>query len=357
MTLSAVLRRFGFLLLACALAGLPARLAADLVWTPEGGWKIEGGVFSGLSGQESHNAVDLMNRARTAEERGHYHSALKNYERVTKRFSNSIYAPEAFYRTAYIYLARHQYIKAFQAFQEIVMRYPNTTRFNQVIGEQYRIASALLDGARNRGWLILPGFKNREASLGLFEQVLANAPYSEYAPLSLMSEAKAFQTFGDYEEAIDSLDRMINTYPKSLLTPDAYLKMGQAYAALVEGPNYDQTSTKEAITYFEDFVILYPGDPNIATAEKGLAEMKTVLAESKIRLGDYYFKYRKNYKAARVFYNEAITDYPDSPVAGRARTALVKVDALLGAQEKTAIGGTPTPPPPPPPKKKHFLFF
>jgi len=355
MSLSAVFRRPGLLFLAFALAGLPVRLAADLVWTPEGGWRIEGGVFSGLSGQESHNALELMNRARSAEEKRHFHSALGNYEKVTKRFPNSVYAPEAFYRMAYVYLARHQYLKAFQSFQEIVMRYPNTTKFNQVIGEQYRIACELLDGARNRGWLILPGFRNRESSLGLFEQVLSNAPYSEYAPLSLMSEAKAFQTFGEYEESIDALDRMINTYPKSLLTPDAYLKMGQAYASLVEGPNYDQSATKEAITYFEDFVILYPGDPNIAAAEKGLGQMKTVLAESKLRIGEYYFKYRKNYKAARVFYNEAITDYPDSAIATRARTALVKVDALLAAQEKAAAGGTA--PLPPPPRKKHFLFF
>jgi outer membrane protein assembly factor BamD len=343
-------------LVALALLFLPARLAADLVWTPEGGWKIDGGVISGLSSEDSRKALELMNKARAAEENHHYSSALRSYAKVTKRFPNSVYAPEAFYRSAYIRLARRQYVKAFLAFQEIVMRYPNTSKFNQVIGEQYRIATALLDGARNRGWLILPGFKNREASIGLFEQVQVNAPYSEYAPLALMSEAKGFQLFGAYEESIDALDRMINTYPKSLLTPDAYLKLAQAYAALVEGPNYDQTSTKEAITYFQDFVILYPGDPNIAAAEKGLAEMKGVLAESKLRIADYYLKYRKNYKAARVFYNEAITDYPDSAVATRARAQLAKVDTLLAAQEHAAVGGTAAPTPPPP-KKKRFLFF
>jgi len=233
------------------------------------------------------------------------------------------------------------------------MRYPSTSKFNQVIGEQYRIATALLDGARNRGWLLLPGFRNREGAISLFEQILYNAPYSEYAPLALMNIAKAHQMFKNPEESIDALDRMINTYPKSLLTPDAYLRLAQAYASLVEGPNYDQTSTKEAITYYEDFMILYPGDPNIAAAEKGLAQMKQVLAESKLRIGDYYFKYRSNYKAAKVFYNEAITDYPDSSVALRARTQLVKVEAkLTGAKPPEEPSA-----PPPPPKKKRFLFF
>jgi outer membrane protein assembly factor BamD len=353
MPLPVVLHRYAPLLAALTLLFLPARLAADLTWTPEGGWKFESGVVSGLPPSENRNALALMNKARAAEEKRHYRSALSNYKKVASRYTNSLYAPEAFYRTGYIRLARHQYVKAFQAFQEIVMRYPSTSKFNQVIGEQYRIASALLDGARNRGWLLLPGFRNREGAIGLFEQILYNAPYSEYAPLALMNIAKAHQMFKNPEESIDALDRMINTYPKSLLTPDAYLRLAQAYASLVEGPNYDQTSTKEAITYYEDFMILYPGDPNIAAAEKGLAQMKQVLAESKLRIGDYYFKYRSNYKAAKVFYNEAITDYPDSSVALRARTQLVKVEAkLTGAKPPEEPSA-----PPPPPKKKRFLFF
>lgn len=353
MPLPVLLHRAAPLLAALTLLLLPARLAADLVWTPEGGWEFQGGIVSGLAPAENRNARELMNKARAAEERRHYGSALRTYKKVTKKYPNSLYAPEAFYHSGYIRLTRHQYLKAFAAFQEIVVRYPSTSKFNQVVGEQYRIATAMLDGARNHGWLLIPVFKNREASIRMFEQILVNAPYSEYAPLSLMSIAKAHQIFHNPEEAIDALDRMINTYPKSLLTPDAYLRLAQAYASLVEGPNYDQTSTKEAITYYEDFMILYPGDPNIAAAEKGLAQMKQVLAESKLRIGDYYFKYRQNYKAAKVFYNEAITNYPDSSVATRARAQLTKVDARLAGQQPPAE----KPPTPPQPKKKRFLFF
>jgi outer membrane protein assembly factor BamD len=356
MPLSFLLKRGALLLAAFFLFSLPLRLAADLTWTPEGGWKIEGGLTSGLSGEEGRNALSMMNRARSAEENKSYRKALNIYKRVTKRYPNSIYAPDAFYHSGYIELARHRYIKAFRAFQEVVGRYPNTSKFNQVIGEQYRIACALLDGARNRSWFFGVGFRNREASIGLFEVILQNAPYSEYAPLALMSIARAHQILGNPEMSIDALDRMINTYSKSLLTPDAYLRSAQAYASLVEGPYYDQTSTKEAITYFEDFVILFPGDPNIAAAEKGLAQMKGVLAESKMKIGDYYLKYRKNYKAAKVFYNEAITNYPDSPVAVRARAQLVKIDTLLAYQEKAAAGAH-APAPTAPAKKKRFWLF
>jgi outer membrane protein assembly factor BamD len=348
---STALRRLPFhLLLAAVVLLLPARLAADLVWTPQSGWRIEGGALSGLSGPEGNDALALMNKARTAEEKGSKGSAISAYNKVSKKYPNSIYAPESLYRAAKLYLARKQYTKAFDSFQQLIGRYPNTPRFNEIIGEQYRIASALLDGARSYLWGVIPGFRNREKALEQFEIILINAPYSDYAPLALMNIARGHQRFHNTEEALDALDRMINTYPQSLLAPDAYIQLAKTHASLVDGPYYDQASTKDAITYYEDFTLLFPNDTGVATAAKGLDAMKTMLAQSKIKMADFYFYKRANYTAARVFYNEAITAYPDSPVAEQARKRLAEVEtAAAKAQAQATPAGTP--------KKKLFGIF
>lgn len=338
-------RRFA-LGLACLafLFALPGRMSAELVWSPGTGWRIEGGALAGL-GTEGGGALPLMNKAREAEERGSARSAIKQYNRVAKRYPNSIYAPEALYRSAKLRLTKKQYVKAFDEFQAVLMRYPNNPRFNEIVGEQYRIASSLLDGARGRFLWVFPGFTNREKAIEQFEYVLINAPYSDYAPLALMNIARGHQRLKNTEEAIDALDRMINNYPQSLLAPDAYLKLAETHASLVEGPYYDQESTRNAVTYFEDFMILYPSDSSVAKAEKGLSEMKKVLAESKMKMADFYFFKRDNYKAARVFYNEAITVYPDSEVALKARERLAEVDT---AQQRASQPGG---------GKKRFFFF
>ena len=327
---------------------LSGRLGAELVWSPDTGWKVEGGVLSGLGPTDGKNALDLMNKARAAEEKERTRSAIRSYNKVGKKYTNSVYAPDALYRSAKLRLTQRKYSKAFDTFQQVISRYPNTPRFNEIVGEQYRIASALLDGARGRFLWIFPGFTNREKSVEYFEIILFNAPYSDYAPLALMNIARAHQRFDNTDYAIDALDRLINNYPQSVLTPDAYLKLAQAHAGLVDGPYYDQESTRQAITYFEDFMILYPSDNNVADAEKGLAHMKNELAESKMKIGDFYFYKRDNFKAARVLYNEAITAYPDSEVAGRARVRLTDVAA---AEEKAAADAAS------PKKKKRFLFF
>lgn len=335
------------LALTAVFLSIPARLAAELVWTPGTGWTVRGGAFSGLLGTEGRNALDLMNKARAAEESGSVGSALSAYGKVAKSYPNSIYAPEALYRSAKLRLGRKEFFKAFESYQGVVGRYPNSQRFSEIVGEQYRIASAMLDGARNRTWGWLPGFRNREKGIEFFEYILLNAPYSDYAPLALMNVARGHQKLRQPEEAIDALDRMINSYPQSLLAPDAYLKLAQSHASLVEGPFYDQASTKEAVTYFEDFMILFPSDPNIAAAAKGLDGMKVMLAESKMKIGDFYLYKRSNFKAAKVFYNEAITAYPDSEVAKRAKVRLVSVEAGLTGKPVGPEEG----------KKKRFWLF
>ncbi|HEY4249085.1 MAG TPA: tetratricopeptide repeat protein [Lacunisphaera sp.] len=357
MVITSIMRRFTsplFLAALSLLLFLPSRLAADLIWTPESGWHVEGGALAGIAGEDGRNALDLMNKARAAEEADQEKAALSLYTKVGKKYPNSVFASEALYHIGVIRQKRRQYYKAFDAYQQMLARYPNSEKFNQVIGEQYRIASDLFEGKRPRIWGVIPGFRNREKALEYFETIVRTAPYSDYAPLSLINASKGYKQIGESEAAIDALDRMINTYPRNVLTPDAYLKIAQTHSSLVDGPQYDQASTKEAITYYEDYMILFPGDAGMVSAEKGLAKMKKVLAESKIVMADYYFKYRHNYKAAKVIYNEAITVYPDSDVAKQARAKLAIVDAKL--EQQSALPPPKAKPVKPQKKKRLWIF-
>jgi outer membrane protein assembly factor BamD len=342
------LSKFTFLSLALAII-TGASLRADLIWTPEGGWKAEGGILAGVLPEEGRNALDSMNKARALEEKGNLSSAMSLYEKVAKKYPNSVYAPEALFRAAGIRHERRQYNKAYKSYQDIITRYPNSPHFTEIIGDQYRIANSLVEGKRPYYFGIIPGFKSRAKGITYFEGIVQAAPYSDYAPLALMNIARGHQKLDDPDSAIDALDRMINNYQQSLLAPDAYYKLAETHASLVKGPYYDQASTRQAITYFEDFQILFPTDANMPAVEKGLADARTTFAESKIKIGDFYFYKRDNYKAARVFYNEAITSFPESKAAEDARKRLVAVDT---AESKAATPDVPRAKP----KRRFWLF-
>jgi outer membrane protein assembly factor BamD len=320
---------------------------AGLVGTPSAGWHVEGGALSCLTGGQGTKALTLMNKARRLEEEHDYLFAIHYYNKVVKKYPSSIYAPEALYRTAELYLKRHEYFLAFDTFQTTLGHYPSEKRFNQIVEEQYRIASIMLDGAHNRLWGIFPTPSNRGQAVGCFAHVYVNAPYGDYAPLALLNASRGAQYLGNVPEAIDSLDRLISNFPQDPIAPDAYLHLAQLHAYLVQGPYYDQGETQQAITYDGDFMILFPNDAKIGEAAQGLDSMKKMLAESKMKIADFYFLKRDNYTAARVFYNEAITSYPDSDVAKRARQRLAQVEMKANAAAN----------PPPVSKKKHFLFF
>ena len=323
------------------------RLAADLAWNPRTGWQVEESSLAGLTGAQGRDALKLMNKARSQEEAGSKGSAISNYETVARKYQGSVFAPEALFRSGHLLHQRRQYYKGFQDLQEMLRRYPNSRRFNEAIGEQYQIASALVDGAHNRAWGWFPLITNRTKGIEFFEVILLNAPYGDYAPLALMDIARGNQFIKSTDDAIDALDRLVNNYPQSVLAPVAYLKLGDLHASLTQGPQYDQAATKEAMTYYEDYMILYPGDSNIAVAAAGLDKMKTILAKSKIYIGDFYFFKRLNYTAAKVFYNEAITTYPESPMARTAKKRLADLDAKVAKEQ---VG------PKKPPKKRFWLF-
>ncbi len=122
---------------ALALCATP-RLAADLAWDPASGWQLEGGALSGLAGPQGRSALALMNKARRYEDSGSLHAAYKTYEAVARKYQGSVYAPEALYRAGKLLTRRKQYYDAFADYQLMLRRYPNTKRFNDVIGEEYR---------------------------------------------------------------------------------------------------------------------------------------------------------------------------------------------------------------------------
>ena len=55
-----------------------------------------------------------------------------------------------------------------------------------------------------------------------------------------------------------------------MLAPDAYYNMAQTYSNLVNGTEYDQGSTRQAISYYEDFLILFPQSSHLGQVESNL---------------------------------------------------------------------------------------
>ncbi len=313
---------------AFALVCACADLFADLVWSADRGWEIKGGVLASVIGESSSskNAIEAMNLARQAQERGDKWTALSHYRVVIADYPESIFAPEALYQSARLYLERGQFPKAYECAENIVKMYPDYPNFNKVIALEYKIASDMQAGKTYfvGGWF--PWFKSYKDIIKYYESVVSNAPYSDYAPIALMNIAIISEDEKEYDGAFDALERVINGYPDNLFTPDAYLQMAKVYRGMVGGAYYDQEPTKNAISFFQDYITLYPKESSVASAEEGLEQMQDTYARSRLVIGDFFYFYRNNSLAASVFYNETITIAPRSRAADEARAQLAKIE-------------------------------
>lgn len=284
-------------------------------------------ILNVASAAEEAAAANLLAEGIAALEAGNNSRAASRFKKIVKRYNTTKAVAEARFRYAQVFMARTRWTKAFEQLQAIVTENPDYPNFNRVISAQFDCATALMEGARGRIFWVIPGFRQYEEAIYQFEMIVRNAPYSDYAPLSLMNIALVAQIKEEPDIAIDALDRLINFYPQSMLAPDAYFNMAQTYAELVRGPEYDQGSTRQAISYYEDFLILFPQSSNLGEVEANLRSMQNLLATSRLNLGNFYYFYRSNNTAALTFYNEAITIAPDSEAADEARARIEDVEA------------------------------
>ena len=241
-------------------------LKAQLEWSPVEGWQFVGDPSKAFIGDpvEFEEIRTYMNKARDAQERGKYKTAIKLYRRVWDRYPGSIAAPEALYQSALCEHDRNSFRRAFNNLTTIILGYPDYDKYNTVVRLQFSIATDLYDGKRARYFFgLIPGFKGLDRAVVMYETMVSNAPYSDYAPMALMKAAELQISMDNHIYAIDALDRLINNYPDSMLAGDAYLLLAQSFTKLVDGPEYDQGATREAISYFEDFLILFPNHPNV----------------------------------------------------------------------------------------------
>ncbi|MGK0177206.1 MAG: outer membrane protein assembly factor BamD [Lentimonas sp.] len=268
---------------------------------------------------------------------GKTRAAKRISKKIIRRYPDSPFTAKALALRAQIHKDNGKWIKCFNDLQRIVDEYPQHPDFNDVNNAQFDCATALMDGARGRILWILPGFKQYGTAVYQFEQILKNAPYSNLAPFDLMNIALLSKQTGETENAIDALDRLINYYPQSTLAPDAYYNLAQIYSDLVKGHEYDQGSTRKAISYYEDFLVLFPNSSYTGEVEANLKKMENLLAKSRLDLGDFYYYYRNNNTAALVFYNEAITIEPNSDSAEEARLRIEDIEAGVRPISKGSI--------------------
>ena len=255
--------------------------------------------------------------------------ALEAYRRFLKLFPASPKAAQAQLRVAELYLALGNRGRAFDAYQTLITRYPDTPNFEEAIAQQVIIANSYLTGRRVTffGLSFVPG---PERAQTMYEKILQNAPFSKHAPITQFNLGLAFEKQGLADQARQAYQAVLDRYPSSSVADDALYQMG--YIAMrtgLSGRSEDLSALVTAKETFEDFLLQFPNSEKVAQAQENLKTIGDREAGDLMEIARWY-DWSKNYRAAAIYYNDVIRRQPGSEDAEIARNRVQVLRADLG---------------------------
>ena len=135
-------------------------------------------------------------------------------------------------------------------------------------------------------WLwILPRVKYTEA-VEVFQSIIDNYPYSEYAILAELAIADSYFEEEKYEEALSYYRDFSDLHLQNEKVPYAIYRSALCHARRVESPNRDQTATRQAVNEIRDVPLARRGKPLQDRPQSLKETISDVLAQSTAVVGD-----------------------------------------------------------------------
>lgn len=308
---------FLFVWLFALVALLPFRSPAPLYYSPGEGWHYE--KFGDNRSWQRTRAKDQLDVAEQAYTNKDYHVALNAARRVILKWPLSDYAPQAELLIGQCLEAKHHDEGAFNAYQSLIQKYPNTDSYTNVLWRQYDIADRFLGGEFFRVWGVIPLYRSMDETARLFSTVVTNGPYSDVAPQAQMKIGAAREKQKNYEDAVKAYEVAADRYyNRPAVAADALYREASAYQKQAAEAEYDQGTAGKAISAYTDFMTLYPDDPRVVDSQKAVAALKAVQVAGNFKIAQFY-EHSHKWAGAVVYYNEVLQLDPNSSFAEPAR--------------------------------------
>jgi outer membrane assembly lipoprotein YfiO len=320
-----------FVCVCCIVIGVlafPYRSPAPLIYRPGEGWVYE---KPGETGSwQRGRAKDQLEVAQQAFEANDHKLAMKAAQRTVRNWPLSDYAPQAQYLVGRCYEASGEDQKAFKHYQELLEKYPKIDKYEDVLQRQFEIANRFLGGQWFKLWGYIPIPPSMDKTADMYEKIVKNGPYSDVGPKAQMNIGAAREKQENYPDAVKAYERAADRYAdREQVASEAVYRAGMAYLKEARTADYDQLVASKAISTFGDFTTLYPNDPRVSDAQKRIESLRTEQARGSFETAKFYEK-RSKWKAAAIYYNDAMNKDPSSSYAEIARLRIEEINKRTG---------------------------
>ncbi len=296
-----------------------------------------------LSSADKAAATELFNEARNADEAGAAGSAVELYRRALKKYPIAPEASTAQYRLAELLESQGDLSRAFNAYQALLTRYADTPNFERAVAAQVAIANKYLQGRPQKILGLSIGNSAKRAE-EMYTNILANAPFSKYAPVAQFNLGLSYEKQSEPFEAIKAYQKVLDSYPNSDVCDDSLYQIAYVYLRIgLAQQSQDLSALVQARNTFEDFLIEYPNSEKAPQARENLDRLGTQESGNVFRIAKFY-EFTHDLKASVIYYNDVIRRQPKSAQAELAKARIEELrsqygdDALRTGPEKAETG-------------------
>ncbi len=292
------------------------------IWTPKTGkWVNPKNVAKESPKAQFDFALGFYNEKKNED-------ALREFKKLLKEYPKSFEASESQYYIGLIEEERGNLYEAYLAYQKLIDKYPFSERIKEVVEKEYNIAVKFMSGYKRKALGVTLPVDN--PAIEIFTKVVENSTYGPLAPKAQYQLGLVLKGVQRYYEAEEAFNKVIANYPESEWVAPAQFQIASCRAALSRSPDYDQGAAGEAKQKFEEFVREHPDAVLSQEAEANISKLNEKEAEANFNTARFYEK-QKSYKAAGIYYNFVVDNYPKSPWAAQ---ALERLQVMENNNEK-----------------------
>ena len=248
-----------------------------------------------------------------------YEEAKREFRKLLKAYPKSAEAAESQYYLGLTEEAQGKLYEAYQAYQLVIDKYPFSERIQEVIEREYKIAEKFMSGEKRKALGVTLPVEN--PAIEIFGKVVENSTYGPLAPQAQYKLGLVLKALLRYYEAEEEFNKVVSRYPDSEWVSAAKFQIATCRSSLSKGPDYDQGAAQEAQERFEEFVKEHPDAVLSLDAENNINSIREKEAAASFNIAKFYEK-QKAFDSAKIYYNDIINNYADSPWASQAAARL-----------------------------------
>jgi outer membrane assembly lipoprotein YfiO len=322
---------FSLSILVLLLTAAAGECYASWIWSPDiGKWINPKKAAKDTPEEQFTWALEFYNIA-------NWDRAIEEFEKLPADFPNSRLAAEGVYYVGLCWQAKNDPAKAADAFQRLIDHYPYSDRIKDAVKREFDIANEFAGGDKIKV-LGVPALPGQEKALELYKHIVKSAPFGTYGDQAQFKMGDVYKAQGEYEEAQKAFQSVVDDYPSSDLVSKARYEIAACSMEAAKKAQYDEKTAQRAIEEFQGFKKTFPNNEQSVEAEEAIKTLREKNAMTNLETAAFYEK-QKKLSSAKVYYEEVVRQYPETPAAQEARKHIEEIE-----KSTSNVSSTPSKP-------------